>query len=44
MKELISLRGERDLWIDFVTKVKKDRKEVWEVLSALINSYLKNKK
>lgn len=40
-KDIISLRGERDLWIDFVAKVKKDKKEVWDVLSKLIRKYLK---
>lgn len=42
-KELITLRGGRDLWIDFVSKVKKDRKEVWEVLEPLLRGYIKNK-
>lgn len=41
-KEVITLRGDRDLWIDFVSKVKKERKEVWEVLSSFIRKYLQN--
>ncbi len=43
MREIITFRGERDLWIDFVAKVKKERKEVWEVLESLIKQYLKKK-
>ena len=42
-KDVITLRGDRNVWIDFVSKVKKDRKEVWEVLSKLISKYIKNK-
>jgi len=41
-KDIITLRGERDLWIDFVAKVKKERKEVWEVLSPFLRKYIKN--
>lgn len=44
MKDVITFRGDRDLWIDFVAKVKKDRKQVWEVLEKFIRSYLKTKK
>lgn len=43
MKDIITLRGERGLWIDFVSKVKKERKEVWDVLSKLIQKYINNK-
>ena len=42
-KEIITLRGERNLWIDFVSIVKKERKEVWEVLAPLLSEYVKNK-
>ncbi len=44
MREVITFRGDRNLWIDFVAKVKKDRKQVWEVLEKFIRSYLKTKK
>lgn len=40
-KEVLTFRGERDLWIDFVAKVKKERKGVWEVLKKFIKDYLK---
>jgi len=42
MKDTITLKGERNLWIDFVGCIKKQRKEVWEVLEKFIRSYLKN--
>ena len=43
-KDVLTFRGDRDVWIDFVSQVKKERKEVWEVLSSLINKYLQGKK
>ena len=41
-KEIITLRGDRDVWVDFVYKCKKQRKQVWEVLSKLIRQYLRS--
>lgn len=43
MKDSISFKGERDLWIDFIAKIKKERKEVWQVLEPFIKNYLKKK-
>ena len=43
MKDIISIKGERNLWIDFIAKVKKEKKEVWEVLEPIIKKYLKEK-
>ena len=42
MKDIITFRGDRDLWIDFIAKIKKQRKKVWEVLEGFIRDYLKN--
>ncbi|MEX0920479.1 MAG: hypothetical protein WDZ69_02760 [Candidatus Pacearchaeota archaeon] len=42
-KEIITFRGNRDLWIDFVSKVKKERKNIWEVLEGFIKTYLRKK-
>ncbi len=39
-KDVLTLKGDRDLWIDFVAKVKKERKEVWVVLEKFIKRYL----
>jgi len=43
MKDIITFRGNRDIWIDFVAKIKKNRKTVWEILEKFIKDYLKNK-
>ena len=40
MKDIISFRGERLLWIDFVYKIKKNRKKVWIVLKPIIKKYV----
>lgn len=44
MKETITFKGDRNLWIDFVSKVKKQRKQVWEVLEKLLRDYLRQDK
>lgn len=44
MKDVITIKGDRDLWIDFVAKVKKQRKQVWEVLELYIKDFLKTNK
>lgn len=41
MKDNISFKGDRNLWIDFMSCIRKQRKEVWEVLSKLIRDYIK---
>ena len=43
MKNIITFRGDRELWIDFVAKVKKNKKQVWQVLKQFIISYIKKK-
>jgi len=43
MKDVITFKGDRNLWIDFVAKIKKDKKQVWEVLEKFIKDYLKKK-
>ena len=40
MKGTISLRGERELWLEFIHKAKKERKKVWEVLTPFLNKYV----
>ena len=37
----MTFRGDRNLWIDFVSKVKKEKKEVWDVLETFIKNYLR---
>jgi hypothetical protein len=33
---------DRELWFDFVAKVKKQKKRVWEIIKPHIKKYLKN--
>jgi hypothetical protein len=40
MSHTITLRGQRDLWLDFVHKTKKDKKTVWEVLTPFLKKYV----
>jgi len=41
MKDSISLRGERELWLEFIHKTKKERKKVWEVFTPFLKKYIK---
>jgi len=40
--QTLTFRGERDAWLDFTHKVKKDKKIVWDVLKLAIEKYGKN--
>ena len=40
----ITIRGDRNVWIDFVATVKKQKKDVWEVLEPLLKNYIKKNK
>ena len=40
MKDTISIRGDRELWVEFIHKTKKERKKVWEVLTPFLNKYV----
>lgn len=42
-KEVITLKGDRNLWMEFAIKLKRQKKEVWEVLESWIKKYLKEK-
>jgi len=42
-QDSITIKGDRNKWIDFISKVKKNKKSVWEVLEKLIDKYLKEK-
>jgi hypothetical protein len=39
MKDIITIRGDRELWLDFVCKVKKRKKKTWDVLSPLLKKF-----
>jgi hypothetical protein len=36
MNDIITIRGERELWLDFTHKVRKDKKKVWPVLRPFV--------
>ena len=38
----ISFIGDRDIWQDFVYKVKKNKKKVWQVLEPILENYIKS--
>jgi len=39
MKDTISIRGDRELWLEFIHKAKKEKKKVWDVLSPFLKKY-----
>ena len=40
MKDVITIRGERELWLDFIHKIKKEKKKAWDVLNPFLRKYL----
>ena len=38
---LISFRGDRNIWQDFMHKVKKNKRQVWEVMEPQFKEYIK---
>lgn len=38
----ISFIGNRDIWQDFVYKVKKNKKKVWQELEPILENYIKS--
>ena len=40
MKYVLTIRGERELWLEFVYKAKKEKKKVWDVLSPYLKKYI----
>jgi hypothetical protein len=40
MKDSISIRGKRDLWLEFIHKTKKEKKKAWEVLSPYLRKFI----
>ena len=39
MNDIITIRGDRELWLDFMHRVKKDKKKAWEVLKPYLKKY-----
>lgn len=44
MNDIITIRGERELWLDFTHKVKKDKKKVWPVLRPFVRKCVSSDK
>ena len=44
MNDIITIRGEREQWLDFTHKVKKDKKKVWPVLRPFLRKYVSSDK
>ena len=43
MKEnIISLRGDKELWLEFAIAVKRKREQIWGVLKPFIKKYIKD--
>ena len=40
MKDIITVRGERELWLEFIHKAKKEKKKAWEILSPFLKKYV----
>lgn len=40
MKEVITIKGDRDVWLDFSIIVKRNKKEIWDILEPLLNKYI----
>ena len=40
MKDIITIRGERELWLDFIHKAKKEKKKAWDVLNPFLKKYV----
>jgi hypothetical protein len=42
MKDLIVFKGNRDLWIDFVATVKKQRRQIGDVIEPMLKEYIED--
>ena len=40
-KDTMTFKGDRNVWIDFVAKIKKEKKQVWDVLEKFIKTYMR---
>ena len=39
MNDVITFRGDREPWLDFVHRLRKDKKKVWVVLRPFVKKY-----
>ena len=40
--DLITIKGDRNLWLEFTMRVKKKKKRVWDILGPMLEEYIKN--
>jgi len=40
-KDAISIKGDRNVWIDFVAECKRQKTEVWAVLEPYLKQFIK---
>ena len=43
-KEIITIKGDRDKWMEFAIAVKRNKITIWDALEILINKYIQEKK
>ena len=39
MNDIMTCRGQREIWLELVHKAKKENKKLWEVLSPFLKKY-----
>jgi hypothetical protein len=44
MKDHISFRGDKKTWLEFSIKLKREKKQVWEVLEPMLKNFSKTNK
>jgi len=42
--DLISMIGDRLIWLDFTHKIRKDKKKIWDIVLPMIEDYMKEGK
>ena len=41
-KDTISIIGNRETWLEFTIKLKREKKKVWDVLKPFIENYIED--
>ena len=39
-KDVISLKGDKDKWLDFAVTAKKNKQQIWDALEQMIDKYI----
>ena len=43
-KEIITIKGDREKWMEFAIAAKRNKVSIWEALEPKIDDYIKDKK